>query len=87
MSICHSSKPVVAIIGTTVEVLADGRSGRCLEWEVTHGAFLGMDIRGHGATKEERRKEMKTRMIESMQVQVKYAGWKPDQAEILRVEV
>ena len=43
------------------------------EFESSHGAFLGLDVRD-GAGGDE--KAVKQRLLESMQIQVSYMGWK-----------
>jgi len=37
------------------------------DFDTTHGAFPGLDVRG---------KDVKQRVLESMKIQVKYEGWK-----------
>ena len=63
------------------------KSLRGWEWEVTHGAFVGMDVRGYGGSEEERAREMKERLLESMKIQVRAEGWSEKEAEILRLEL
>lgn len=65
------------------DIAAMWRVVRGFEWEVTIGAFMGMEIRGHGSDEKERAREMKARMLESMKIQVRGEGWKEGQAEIL----
>ncbi|KAL9061582.1 MAG: hypothetical protein Q9162_000114 [Coniocarpon cinnabarinum] len=44
------------------------------DWHTTHGAFQGMDVHGHGDTVEEKYREMKGRVLESMKIQVRAEG-------------
>ena len=46
------------------------------EWEVTIGAFTGTDVLGHGDAKEEREREMKARLLLSLQTVMRQGGWK-----------
>lgn len=57
------------------DVAAMWRAVRGWEWEVTMGAFMGMDVRGCGGSGvEERCKEMRDRMRLSMATVLAAAG-------------
>ena len=49
------------------EILKIWKAIRPFDFDTTHGAFLGMDVRD---------RDLKRRMLESMQIQVRGEGWK-----------
>ena len=55
------------------EVWAIWKALRGFEWTVTHGLFLGWDVRGD---------DVKARLLESMKIHVRRMGW--GEHEILR---
>ena len=48
------------------DIMRIWRAIRPFEFDTTHGAFVGMDVRD---------KELKRRMLESMKIQVRGEGW------------
>ena len=58
------------------EILKIWKAIEHLEFDTTHGAFVGMDVRDEG---------LKRRMLESMQIQTRGEGW--ERHEILDLAV
>ena len=58
------------------EILNIWKAIEPFDFDTTHGAFLGMDVRDEG---------LKKRMLESMQIQVRGGGWR--QHALLNMDV